>query len=155
MLKAEIRDNLEKQVRPILERYNSRIDQVDAKRLRSAMGPLLEQLRNDTPPAQLDWTRACVKSDVELWLLNVGVALAYIGPVAAYVINARLTRRAKSAERSWETLETELFKKAPEMGAEIPSIPDMKQQFTWGLPILAHVLDELRITTEYRTQHAA
>jgi hypothetical protein len=147
MLNPKVREELEKQVQPILERFLSRSKQVGETRIRSAMGPLLEMLRDGRAPSDIDFSRANVKSDLELWIMQVGVALHYIGEVSAHVVVARLTRRTKSAERSWEQLERELFILAPQWGKEIPSIPDMKQQFTWGLPILAHVLDDFRNTT--------
>lgn len=150
MLDPQQREKLENAVRPILCRRMERGERLSASREKSLLPEILRRLREMTEPPPLDPFRFTVPNDLQSWVLDVDLALHYIGFAPAYIVMARLTRRSKSSERSWETIVAELEDLDRDM-----SISDAKHIYENALPALATIFDVRGITTSYREDVAA
>jgi hypothetical protein len=83
-------------------------------------------------------------SDKLAWVLGVSCVLSVIGKLPAYVLLARLTRRRKSAESSWEYIADEVDQ----------PIADVKTIFRNAVPLFLAEFDARRMTKSYRNEAA-
>jgi len=97
------------------------------------------KLPNDAPRVSADSSQSSVPSDLHAWVMSVQVAAAKVGKSGAFIMYARLCRRPRSAERSWENI-------AFETGM---AVSDMKEVFTRAVPAFLDVFHAKGLTTKY------
>jgi hypothetical protein len=132
-------------LQPILQRYVDLQEMVMAELQRSNLPRVLEQLQYDTPPSTIDVMLESVPDPRRAWIFTIAWALAYVGSGATYIMLARLTRRSKSHERSWNQIACEL---------EATSA-DVKQIYQMAIPILAAIFRVREIRPTWKEQQQA
>jgi hypothetical protein len=88
-----------------------------------------------------DVTRATTPSDLHAWIMTVQLAGRRVGRNASFIMYARLCRRQRSAESSWERIALE---------ADM-AVADVKQVFRLAVPAFLAVFEAKGMTTRYRT----
>lgn len=97
------------------------------------------KLPNDTPHASADSSQSSKPNDLHAWVMSVQLAAAKVGKSGAFIMYARLCRRPRSAERSWENIAFE----------SAMAVSDVKQVFTRAVPTFLDVFHAKGLTTKY------
>ena len=97
------------------------------------------KLPSDAPRASADSSQASKPNDLHAWVMSVQVAAAKVGKSGAFIMYARLCRRPRSAERSWENI-------AFETGM---AVSDVKQSFAHAVPTFLAVFHAKGLTSKY------
>jgi len=121
-----------REVRGILLLADQRKAAFEASRIAAKMPGPNQATTNDV-------TRATTPSDLHAWLMTVQLAAGRVGRRGTYVMYARLCRRARSAESSWEQIATE---------AGI-TIAEAKQVFHLAVPAFLAVCRAKGMTTKF------
>lgn len=90
-------------------------------------------------------------SDLKAWNLTIAHSLRRIGRNPSFIVFARLTRRAKSAECSWEQIQAELERAT----GNLIAVTDLKQMYVLGVGFLHLDIANAGITTAYKELVAA
>lgn len=97
------------------------------------------KLPNDDPKMSADSSRSSTPSDLHAWVMSVQVAATKVGKSGAFIMYARLCRRPRSAERSWENIAFETGMTAG----------DVRQMFTRAVPTFLEIFRAKGLTTRY------
>ena len=97
------------------------------------------KLLTDDPRISTDSSQSSKPNDLHAWVMSVQLAASRVGKCGAFIMYARLCRRHRSAERSWETI-------AFETGM---SVSDVKQVFIRAVPQFLAVFRAKGLTTKY------
>lgn len=100
------------------------------------------KLPNDLPNGAADSSQSSKPNDLHAWVMSVQLAAAKVGKSGAFIMYARLCRRPRSAERSWENI-------AFETGM---AVSDVKHAFARAVPAFLDVFHAKGLTTKYTTE---
>ncbi len=100
------------------------------------------KLPNDAPRLSADSSRSSAPNDLHAWVMSVQVAATKVGKSGAFIMYARLCRRPRSAERSWENI-------AFEAGM---AVSDVRQTFTRAVPTFLEVFRAKGLSTRYTAE---
>ena len=103
------------------------------------------KLPSDAPRASADSSRSSKPNDLHAWVMSVQLAAVKVGKSGAFIMYARLCRRPRSAERSWENI-------AFETGL---AVSDVKQIFTRAVPAFLDAFHAKGLTTKYTAEREA
>lgn len=118
-------------VRRVLFARRLRQERSGAAKSRATVGIALAMLRDGVFPTKQNASKYSDLSRIDMWLLSVSWALAYVGAKPAYVMQERLLNREKSPESSWRAISEVL---------EVPKT-DAQQMYVSAIPIFVAILE--------------
>lgn len=122
-------------VRRILFARQCRMERSEAAKVKATIGVALAMMRDGRMPSRKNAVDYCDPSRLDMWLLSLGWALAYVGTHATYIMQAHLLNRPKSTASSWRQIADDL---------EVPRA-DVQQIYVSAIPIFVAILEEREI----------
>lgn len=123
-------------VRRILFARRNRMERSAASKVKATIGVALAMMKDGRRPTKKNAVDYCDVSKVDMWLLSLAWALAYVGPKATYIMNEHLLNREKSPEASWRKIADDI---------DTPRA-DVMQIYYSAIPIFVTILEEREIS---------
>lgn len=128
------------EAREILRLYRRRLESQEAPSARSLLSLIEEMLRLGKYPDASPDPDSLRLTAVQQWLVNITWALKEIGPVSAFVMQARLTR--SRVDSSWPRIAGDLER----AGVDLKE-PEARELFRAAVPMFVYLLRKRGITT--------
>jgi len=100
------------------------------------------KMPSGVPRIPTDTVRVTTPSDLHSWIMSVQIAARHVGRNGAFIMYARLCRRQRSAESSWDQIAYE---------ADM-AVADVKQAFQLAVPLFLRTLDKKGVTAKYAVE---